>query len=136
MVSYSLLTFKHNTVFHLRLQISLTGYINFKFIYPCFIPKEYCFTKLAVLKSHTNVKHNGVRIELNELVNCFFVVWLTDERRLALFPAETIVRDLHHRESLTRREQSLNLRRICSDSHYTTAPHYAKNFGFLKEETL
>ena len=41
----------------------------------------------------------------------FFVVWLTDERRLASFPAETIVRDPHHRESPTRREQDLNLRR-------------------------
>ena len=40
-----------------------------------------------------------------------FVVWLTDERRLALFPAGTIVRDPHHRESSTRREQGLNLRR-------------------------
>ena len=30
-----------------------------------------------------------------------FFVWLTDERRLALFPAETIFRDPHHRESLT-----------------------------------
>ena len=41
----------------------------------------------------------------------FFAVWLTAERRLALFPDGTIVRDLHHRESLTRREQGLNLRR-------------------------
>ena len=40
-----------------------------------------------------------------------FVLWLTDERRLALFPAGTIVRDPHHRESPTRREQDLNLRR-------------------------
>ena len=32
-----------------------------------------------------------------------FVVWLTDERRLTLFPAGTIVRDPHHRESPTRR---------------------------------
>ena len=40
-----------------------------------------------------------------------FVVWLTDERRIALFPKRTIVRDPHHRESLTRREQDLNLRR-------------------------
>ena len=31
----------------------------------------------------------------------FFVVWLTDERRLALFPAGTIVRDPHHCESPT-----------------------------------
>ena len=40
-----------------------------------------------------------------------FVVWLTDERRLALFPAGTIVRDSHHLESPTRREQDLNLHR-------------------------
>ena len=40
-----------------------------------------------------------------------FVLWLTDERRLALFPAGTTVRDPHHRESPTRREQDLNLRR-------------------------
>ena len=29
----------------------------------------------------------------------FFAVWLTDKRREALFPARTIVRDPHHRES-------------------------------------
>ena len=34
-----------------------------------------------------------------------FVVWLTDERRSALFRAGTIVRDPHHREAPTRREQ-------------------------------
>ena len=39
----------------------------------------------------------------------FLVVWLTDERGLALFPAGTILRDPHHRESPTRREQNLNL---------------------------
>ena len=38
-------------------------------------------------------------------------LWLTDERRLALFTAGTIVRDPHHRESPTRRKQDLNLRR-------------------------
>ena len=42
------------------------------------------------------------------MMNCF-VVWLTDERRLALFPAGTIVRDPHHLESPTRNEQDLNL---------------------------
>ena len=42
-----------------------------------------------------------------------FVVWLTDERRLALFPAGN-VRDLHHRESPTHREQHLNLRKTLS----------------------
>ena len=39
-------------------------------------------------------------------MNCF-VVWLTDERRLALFSARTIIRDPHHRESPTHREQGL-----------------------------
>ena len=37
-----------------------------------------------------------------------FVVWLTDERRLALFSAGTIARDPHHRESPARREHGLN----------------------------
>ena len=41
----------------------------------------------------------------------FFVVWLNDKRRLPLFQTKTIVRDPHHRESPTRREQGLNLRR-------------------------
>ena len=44
-------------------------------------------------------------------LNCFFVVWLTDERCLALFRAGTIFRDPHHRESPTRREQGLSLHR-------------------------
>ena len=38
--------------------------------------------------------------------------WLTDERRLALFPAGTIVWDPHHCEFPTRPEQGMNLRRI------------------------
>ena len=40
-----------------------------------------------------------------------FVVWLTNERRLALFPAVTIVKDPYHCESPTRCEQDFNLRR-------------------------
>ena len=66
------------------------------------------------------------------------MVWLIDERRLALFPAGTIVRDPQHREILTRREQGLSLRRasefrpwwmrLCSsDNHYTTAQLYVWN---------
>ena len=35
------------------------------------------------------------------MMNCF-VVWLTDEIRLALFPDGTIFRDPHHLESPTR----------------------------------
>ena len=51
--------------------------------------------------------------ELNSIFDelFFFVVWLTDERRLALFPLGTIVRYPYRRESPTRREQDLNLRR-------------------------
>ena len=38
-----------------------------------------------------------------------FMVWLTEEGRLAFFPAGTIVGDPHHRKSLTRHEQGSNL---------------------------
>ena len=41
----------------------------------------------------------------------FCFLWLNDERRLALFPAGTNVRDSHHHESPTRRKQDLNLRK-------------------------
>ena len=44
------------------------------------------------------------------IMNCF-VVWLTDEKRLALFQARTTIRDPRHHESPTRREQDLNLPR-------------------------
>ena len=37
------------------------------------------------------------------------MIWLTNKRRLALFPAGTIARDSHHRKYLTRRELDLNL---------------------------
>ena len=39
------------------------------------------------------------KYEDDELNSIFFVVWLTDERHLALFPAGTIVRDTRHRKS-------------------------------------
>ena len=42
----------------------------------------------------------------------FFVVWVINEKHLALFPAGAIVRDPHHRESPTRHRQDLNLCRI------------------------
>ena len=50
------------------------------------------------------------------MMNCF-VVWLTDERCLAVFPAGTIVRDPHHRESPARHEEALNLRRTCVQAY-------------------
>ena len=56
-----------------------------------------------------------------------FVVWMTNERRLAIFPAGTIVRDLHHFESPTwtcpEPEFRLCWMKLCSsDKHYTTVP--------------
>ena len=66
-----------------------------------------------------------------------FVVWLTDERLLSLFPARTIVRDPHHREYPTCCEQDwtcaepgfrLCCMKLCSsDNHYTTT---TKGFVF------
>ena len=53
-----------------------------------------------------NIQSNPIAFELD----CF--CGMTDERRLLLFPAGTIARDPHHRESPTRREQGLNLRKM------------------------
>ena len=47
-----------------------------------------------------------------------FMVWLTNERCLVLFPAGTIVWDRHHCESPTRCEQD----EWSCDNHYTTTP--------------
>ena len=41
----------------------------------------------------------------------FFVVWLTDEGHSSFFPAGTIARDPHHRESSTLHEQDFKLLR-------------------------
>ena len=37
------------------------------------------------------------------------LLWLTNKRHLALFPARTIVSDLQYHRSLTRHNQGLNL---------------------------
>ena len=66
-----------------------------------------------------------------------FLVWLTGERRLTLFSASTIVRDVHHLESPKRREQGLSLRRtwfrLCA-AVITTSPwrHEANSKLFKK----
>ena len=51
------------------------------------------------------------RLHQSEWMNwcIIFVAWLTEERRLDSFPAGTIIKDPHHRQSPTRREQDLNL---------------------------
>ena len=48
------------------------------------------------------------------MINCF--CGIVDQRRLTLFPAGTIVRDHHHRESPTRRKQDFNLCRILAQT--------------------
>ena len=77
-----------------------------------------------------------------------FVVWLTDERCLALFPAWTVFRDPHHLESLTLREQDLNCvepefklcwMKLCSsDNRYTTSLFYfySRCFPYVQVITL
>ena len=58
-----------------------------------------------------------------------FVVWLTDERRLALFPAGTIVRDPLHRESPTLGEQDVQWR-SCAVGITATLRCLNLGFGF------
>ena len=59
----------------------------------------------------TNNPYNDDMMMMMMMMMNGFVVWLTNEQRLVLFPAGTIIRDPHHRESPTRREQGLNLLR-------------------------
>ena len=47
--------------------------LSYSVIHPYFIPREHYFTKLAVLKSHENVKHNGVRDTINNLREEFWI---------------------------------------------------------------
>ena len=63
-----------------------------------------------------------------------FVVWLSDERHLALFPAGTIVRDTDHLESLSSRiwtcaelEARLCWMKLSSSTplHHHTTNHYS-----------
>ena len=44
------------------------------------------------------------------MMNCF-VIWLTDERGLTLFPGRTIARGPRDHTTLTRRKHVLNLRK-------------------------
>ena len=53
-----------------------------------------------------------------------FAVWLTNKRRLSLFPAGTIVRYPHHCESPIRREKDLSLRRTELKLCWSTVHHY------------
>ena len=48
--------------------------------------------------NRNNEKVQNLMMMIMMMMNCF-LVWLTDERRLALFPSETIVRDPQHRSS-------------------------------------
>ena len=73
-----------------------------------------CWFKLKFgTQTNLNVKNSMVMFifsTFDEFMS-FFVVWLTNKTHLALLPAGTIVRYPHYRESLTRCEQDLNLRR-------------------------
>ena len=45
------------------------------------------------------------------MIMIIYLLFLTDKRRLVLFPVRTIVRDPHHRKSPERCEQDLNMRK-------------------------
>ena len=100
---------------------------------------EYCtittfqnFVMMLYLTITTFYRHNILIKTRNEWWWIVFAVWLTDERRLALFPAGTIVRDPHHRESLTptsrvwtctEPEFRFSWMKLCgSDNHHTMVP--------------
>ena len=42
-------------------------------------------------------------------MNCFYFIWFTNERILALFSAGMLVRDIHYHNSSAGREQDTNL---------------------------
>ena len=90
----------------------MTIILIFKFIFEkCVLNvfKNFVPNKYVVFDDKAPVWMNkSIKQLIKEIV---FVVWLTDERRLALFSAGTIFRDPHHRQSPTRREQELSLRR-------------------------
>ena len=79
------------------------------------------------------------------MMNCF-KVWLTDKMHSTLLPARTIVRDSHHRESLTRRKQGFNLCRTrvrlswmklySSDNHYTKMKPFASSKRSLNKSLI
>ena len=89
---------------------------------------QSCSIKIGVLKKFAILTGKHVRVSFNKVASLkanhskqvlwwwwiVFVIWLTDERRLAFIPAGTIVRDPHHLESRTCHEQDLNLRRTWS----------------------
>ena len=76
-----------------------------------FLTPSYCaYQGVRNVSFSENFAHVLNEWSLMMIMNCF-VVWLTDERRLALFPARTTARDPRHHESPTRREQDLNLLR-------------------------
>ena len=79
--------------------------------------KSHSFTALKSLLTRCQngkLKYSAnfqIKILHREKKMMIMMMMMTGERRLALFPAGIIARDPHYRESLTRREQDLNLRR-------------------------
>ena len=67
-------------------------------------PVSWDFWQIAIVFL---AKGMMMKMMMMMMMNCF-VVWLTEERRLALFPAGIIVRDPHHRESRHAASSSYN----------------------------
>ena len=73
------------------------------------VVKGYLFCD-RMTKTQKNISLMMMTMMMMMMMNCF--CGMVDRRKVfSLIPAETIVRDPRHRETPTRREQGLNLRR-------------------------
>ena len=88
-----------------------------------------CINRLTLSSSKTCISQSKMLVTM-----IVFVVWLSDERHLALFPAGTIVRDTDHLESLSSRiwtcaelEVRLCWMKLSSSTplHHHTTNHYS-----------
>ena len=72
--------------------------------------QTYRYLNVSTLSSRRDNYHWFLYRNIATLMNwVVFVVWLTDERLLTLFPERIIVRDPLHLKSTARGEQNLNL---------------------------
>ena len=82
------------------------------------------------LSNSKNIQHLKIIINIiyymNELNWIVFVVRLTNQMCLALYPTGNIFRDPHHRESPTRRKQGSNLRRNWVQAFLNEVVHYCQ----------
>ena len=50
------------------------SHLNYEAKYPIFLPRDHRYTKLAILRAHNQVLHNGVQETINELRGKYWIV--------------------------------------------------------------